>query len=572
MKLLYLLTPLLIACLPQTPKDQDVVDSASTNSVIDPLASEAWHLENRGQMSFSSALALAGEDSKIKQAHELGFTGKHIRIAVSDDGLDRTHPDLKDNELVGEHRNYLLSPPYIGSPVPAGTFDSHGTAVTGLIAAIKGNTLGSYGVAPDAQFAGFQYLNSNQENAMFLHQLQGNFDIFNYSYGAAGCIITPNYSNDYRNALIYGVTQQRNQLGSIYVKAAGNSFQGPLSECATGVGNQKYWGNANLESEQTVPYLIIVGAINARGIKSSYSTPGSNLWVSGLGGEDGVNTPAMITTDLQGCSRGWSHSSYGSSLFEIGQNDNNKNCDYIHTMNGTSSAAPVVAGVVALLLEANPQLTWRDVKHILAKTADKVDYKPSSNTLAHPQSILNLPDHTYDYKWVINQAGNLFSNWYGFGRVNAKNAVEMAKSYTFLGPYIEGSKLTSSAINLTIPSGSGNNSTGVSHSQTYSSSVNKIESVEVEVEIDHHFLGDLGIEITSPSGTTSKLTLINSWTLDWLKGSNPTSNRKLQLLSNAFYEENSNGSWTLKVIDGDTTNTQQGTLKSWSLKINGRAN
>lgn len=572
MKLIYLLIPLLISCLPQTPKDKDIVDS-STSKVIDPLAKDAWHLENRGQSSFSYSFALAGEDSKIHEVHAMGITGKQVRIAVSDDGLDKDHPDLKKNELAGEHRNYTITSPFIGSPTPPTALDAHGTAVTGLIAAIKGNTIGSFGVAPDAKFAGFQYLNSEQEEAMFFHQLQGNFDIFNYSYGSRGCVFTDLYSTSYRNLLINGVTQRRNQLGSIYIKAAGNSFQDTLTRCgATGAGTQKYWGNANFEAEQTLPYMMVVGAVNARGVRASYSTPGANLWISAAGGEDGVNSPAMITTDLQGCSKGWSSLKYASSLFESGDNAYNKNCDYVHTMNGTSSATPVVSGVVALLLEANPSLSWRDVKHIIAKTADRIDSNPASNIISHPQSNLNLATHTYDRKWTQNQAGNYFSNWYGFGRINAKAAVEMAQNYTVLGPYIEGPTQNTTTLNLTIPSGSGNNATGVTNTLAYSSAINKIESVQVEVELEHHFIGDLGIEVTSPQGTTSRLTLINSFGLDYLQGANPTSQRKIQLLSNAFYEENSNGNWTLKVVDGDTANTDQGTLRTWSLKINGRAN
>lgn len=573
MKSIYLLIPLLISCLPKTPKDSDIVDS-SVSKVIDPLAKDAWHLENKGQSSFSYSFALAGEDSKIHEVHSMGITGKQIRIAVSDDGLDKDHPDLKKNELAGEHRNYTINPPFVGAPTPPTFLDAHGTAVTGLIAAVKGNTIGSFGVAPNARFAGFQYLNSDQEEAMFYHQLQGNFDIFNYSYGARGCVITDLYSTDYRNLLINGVTQNRNQRGSIYVKAAGNSFQDTLARCgATGAGTQKYWGNANFEAEQTLPYMIVVGAVNARGLRSSYSTPGANLWISAAGGEDGVNTPAMITTDLQGCSKGWSSLKYASSLFERGDHAHNKNCDYVHTMNGTSSATPVVSGVVALLLEANPLLSWRDVKHIIAKTADRVDSSPAANILTHPQSTYNLATHTYDRKWTQNQAGNYFSNWYGFGRINAKAAVEMAQNnYTVLGPYIEGPTQNATVTNLPIPTGSGTNATGVTNTLAYSSAINKIESVQVEVELEHDFIGDLGIEITSPQGTISRLTLINSFGLDYLKGSNPTSQRRLQLLSNAFYEESSTGNWTLKVIDGDTTNTTAGTLQTWSLKINGRAN
>src|SRR5690606_20003147 len=105
-----------------------------------------------------------GQDHKIKAAHALGFTGKNIRIAVSDDGVEINHPEIQENQLIDEHRDYNTgAPPFLGDPTPEHYMDAHGTAVTGLIAAVKGNTIGSFGVAPDAQFAGFNYLSSDQE-------------------------------------------------------------------------------------------------------------------------------------------------------------------------------------------------------------------------------------------------------------------------------------------------------------------------------------------------------------------------------------------------------------------------
>ena len=104
-----------------------------------------------------------------------------------------------------------------------------------------------------------------------------------------------------------------------------------------------------------------------------------------------------------------------------GDNSENSRCNYHSTFNGTSSAAPTVSGVVALMLEANSDLTWRDVKHILATTADQVgsdtDYSYTYQGLVQ-------------YEWETNAAGYKFHNWYGFGKVDAAEAVSVASSYT----------------------------------------------------------------------------------------------------------------------------------------------
>lgn len=567
MKRLWPMIFLLASCLPQAPKDvvQKGATDSDTTSPFDPLAIHAWHLENTGQKSFSSSSGIPGEDHKITAAHALGYTGKNIRVVVSDEGVEINHPDLKNNELTGEHRNYYSGSPlngYLADPAPVDpVLDAHGTAVSGLISAEKGNTVGSYGVAPDAQFAGFNSIKMLGYPHIYLHQLQGDFDIFNYSWGQSEEYILsfcpsagPNcYNEDHDD--IESIMKTRANQGSIYVKAAGNGY----SKNGT-------WSNANFEPEQTLPYVIVTGAINANGVRSSYSTPGSNLWISGAGGEDGSQLPAMITTDLTGCYFGYAHQSYGTTIFDVGIHELNPFCDFTNAMNGTSSAAPVISGIIALMLEANPNLTWRDIKHILAVTADRIDFNPVNNTLVHPQTNLRLANHIYDLKWIQNNAGYYFSNWYGFGRANALKAVQMAATYNFpLGTYIEGTYQSSTTASQAIPDGS---SEGLTRSINVSTSVSKIESVQVRITVSHADVGELGFELTSPQGTTSKLFLINHMGID-IEGA-PSTQRVFYLSSNAFYGENPKSpstTWILKVIDGKSGNT--GNLVKWSIKING---
>lgn len=529
----------------------------------DPLSAFAWHLHNSGQSSFAASGGKIGEDANIKEAHELGLSGKNIRIAVSDSGTEITHPDLQANSLSGEHRSYSGPPAeWHGSDPTPEDKEGHGTAVTGLIAAEAGNGIGSFGVAPDAQYASFYFLGSYRDTsssyeARTLDQLSGNFDIFNYSYGYPGCSFF-SASKSIIAAYKEGVTKLRNGLGAIYVKAAGNEFEGSNGECYSGE-RSTYWGNTNTSEEQNHPYLIVTAAANAKGEISSYSSPGSGVWITSLGGEFGSDEPAMITTDLQGCASGISSLWNAFSLFNKGESPFNPNCSYTSAMNGTSSAAPTLAGVIALILEANPELSWRDVKHVLAVTANPIRF--STNRISHPGGS-NLSNHVYDQVYTVNAAGIPFSNTFGFGRVDAQKAVQYATHYDFpLGTYSETENQgvwanRSGTINLSIPDSS---ASGTEHSLQVSQDL-LIESVQVKVTIEHTRIGDLGLELISPAGTKSRLLLINSNIKD----------RDLYdyvLISNAFYQESSVGRWTIRLIDGSPG--YNGRLSSWEIKING---
>jgi subtilisin family serine protease len=569
-----LAAPFLISCNPSsTGKKAKVNDSNTTvedpfTPGEDPLASFAWHLHNIGQTTFSSGAGTSGQDMNIKEVHDSGIFGAGVRIAVSDSGVDAYHPDLEDNQLVALHRDYSSDNSANwagGNPYPIEE-EAHGTAVAGLAAAAGWNGQGSRGVAPSAQFAGFLFLGNfhttaTSYEAKTLDQLTGDFDIFNYSYGYAGCEFSET-SSSVISAYQAGVTNLRLGKGAIYVKAAGNDYIGTNEDC-TSSDTSSYLGNTNTNEDQNIPHLILTGALNARGEISSYSTPGSGLWVSTAGGEFGTTSPAMLTTDIRGCSKGYSSTMSPVAGFNLGNSSHNPNCNYTSIMNGTSSAAPVLSGIIAQMLEANPNLAWRDVKHILAETADPISF--STAALDHPGGTSwSLSGHIYDYLYVTNSAGYSFSNTFGFGRVNALNAVNMALTYTSsLGTYKEtidnstGEWLYDSGIlNLTIPDrqASGvSNVINVTHAYI-------IESVQIKLTTDHNYLGDIAVELTSPSGITSKIILANS-------NINDSGLSDFLLLTNAFYGETSNGNWTIKVIDAAARGT--GRLVSWKLKVNG---
>ena len=538
----------------------------SIATVSDPLATQQWHLKNTGQNAFADGVGVAGMDINVDPVYStLGLEGSGVIAAVVDTGLEIGHEDLTANVVPGGSWDFANSD--TDPTNTAATTGDHGTSVGGLIAMTR-NTVGGIGVAPKAQLKGFNFL-SAQSQQNFVDSLGGSavspnsmdVFVFNQSFGVSP---TQDFPVDPADEALYlsGVTNLRGGKGALYVKAAGNGFNGPCG--ATGLSCE----NANFDPSNTLPYQIVVGAVNADGIKSSYSTAGSAIWVSAPGGEFGHNAavaggagtvgvePAMVTTDQSGCTVGYSRTGANTSLFNNGSAQN-VNCRYTNTMNGTSSATPVTAGVIALLLEANPALTWRDVKHILALTARQIDATRPAVTVA-------LPGGSYiaEPAWTTNAAGRRFHNWYGLGMVDASAAVNMARnSYTLLGPFSNTGFIASAALALAIPDDSAVGATTTLNVPN-TPGVQIIEAVQIRVNITHTFTGDLGIELTSPSGTRSVLKNI----ADGFGGSDNLTN--WVILSNAFYGENPTGTWTIKVVDAFAVDT--GTLTSWAIRVYGR--
>lgn len=550
---------------------KDVIPKNEVPSVDDPLNpifSYFWFFKNIGQDTFEGKNGEIGQDVNLSNVHD-EFTGKNIYIAVSDGRVDVDHEDIQEDIQSPYHRNYALGSTLSGwhgsNPTSSDYTDAHGTFIAGIIGAIKDNGKGGYGVAPDSNIVGFNFLDSDLSISKFIDQADSGDDdkinIFNYSYGARTCTIVPENSN-FIEKVYDGVSNQRAGKGSIYVTSSGNDFFGNAGSCS-GLQNYNhitYLGNSNFDQKKAYPYFITVAAMNSSGKSASYSTPGSNIWISAPGGDPLSN--GMVSTDLEGCNSGYSTSLSGNQ-FDSNKNGLNPDCKYAmgRIYAGTSFAAPIVSGTIGLLLEANPDLSWRDVKHILALTADQVD-TDIGNT-GNPNGH-NLPGHNYEQGWIENDAGFKFHNWYGFGRINIKNAVDVAKNYSSFLP--EQKSLTdtddpssffydSGVISRAIPD---NNLQGVTASFNVRHNF-KIEAVQVIISLNHPWPYQVGIELISPSGIKSILKNVNTNSLD------QGSYKNIKLLTNAFYGESSKGPWTLKLIDGQGGST--GTLINWKLNI-----
>jgi len=433
----------------------DGVADLTLNLNSDPAYKQSWYLDNTGQTAYSSRFGFPGEDLNTDTIISNGQTGKGIGINVIDEGLEIAHEDLVDNVKVGYSWDFENRDPDPTNELPYG---DHGTSVAGIIAAKGWNNLGGRGVAPDADLIGYNFLNYQCSTCQtdswgYNDDYAGSMDIFNMSYGTGNY-----YYNDRttfrfpsRNtlsalddaALKNGVNNLRNQKGALYVKSMGNSFYSNATNglgCGeSGVDDEGAFGcSIRFHDEvHTTPYIIGVASLKATGVKSSYSTTDPSIWISGFGGEFGYNEdyraglverayePAMITTDQSGCTAGYvswyylPRNRYNDWGYYNSPLEENSECNYTSTFNGTSAAAPSVAGGIAVLLGAYPNLTWRDVKHIMANTARKND-----NSRTYSRNGLE------QYNWNPNAAGYSHHYWYGFGAFDLGAAIDFASTYT----------------------------------------------------------------------------------------------------------------------------------------------
>jgi len=491
--------------------------------IDDPLFADQWHLDNTGQAGNNGISGQSGEDINVVPAWS-AYRGEGIRIAVVDDGLQINHPDLVSNVVNDLSYNYLNNS---NDPSPSNPDDAHGTAVGGIIAARDKNDIGARGVAPRANLVGYNLLQyftlSTAADAMTRGNQQ--VHIYSNSWGAEDYTgILEDAPFTWKSAITSGLTTGRNGLGNIYVFAAGNG---------RGVNPNPVVDNSNYDGMANYRGIIAVAALNDKGSYAGYSEPGANILVSAYGGEF-CTTHTISTTDLTGTA-GFNNN------FTTGDYADR---DYTKCMNGTSAATPMVSGAIALMLQANPNLSWRDVRYILATTARQNHFEPISNR---------------DPDWIQNGANIWVNQNYGFGVINTEAAVTAAVGWTNLGTEL--SFNVNATPSLQIPD---NNATGVSSDIIINASgINKIETVEVTFSATNHAWScDLEIILTSPADTESVLaethdcignTVYDNWVFSSVR----------------HLDEIADGTWTLTVRDGAAANT--GKFQSWELKIYGHA-
>ena len=341
--------------------------------------------------------------------------------------------------------------------------------MAGIIAGIEGNGLGGIGIAPQVKIISFNAMRapSTANIADALKRDLGQVSISNNSWGDFNSWGEPlALKSDIENSLQEGTTKGRNGKGIVYIFSAGNGAS--IDNNGIPSDNVNYSGLVNNY------YTLPICAVDSTGKKTVYSETGATLVVcapsKGTDPNYGIFT-TDVTKDL----------GYNSTLKTSDFQDKN----YTKLFGGTSAAAPMVSGVTALLLEANPNLTWRDVRYIYAKTARK-------NDAAHPD-------------WTKNAANFNINHNYGFGLIDASAAIKEAIYWSNLPESITIEKET--FVNLQIPD---NDSIGL-ESSILINDIAKVEFVDIYLNAPNHpKVGDLVVTLVSPSGTKSILSELHN--------------------------------------------------------------
>ncbi|APJ04815.1 S8 family serine peptidase [Silvanigrella aquatica] len=610
-------------------------NSASQNSKN--LFKEQWYIKNEGYYSYSDINPKIGIDINIPASCKL--TGNDVKVMIIDSGIDFLHPDLKENMLQNSSLNFVKSNKIAlkeGNYYLEKGESSHGTNVAGMIGAKKNIYNQFQGIAPNVKLS-----SSNMGSDFINGTVISLFDMYMKSYQVAFKknikIINDVLVYDWSNFTLFNEDKNYKKLME-YIQKNQNAKDSDLN-IVRGAGNftcnllypklildkqkltkfsQLYLIDLNesnlyqlshfdkellssvrphlssLMRDVSEPNEIVVASLSSQGIIDDSSSLGSNIWITGIGGEksstrknDGIlvkspdlnrQLPKILTTNISGFL-----AEDARNDFDKGKLPENENLLYTSSFYGTSAAAPTVSGIIALLLEANPKLKWRDVKHILALSANREklisDPKPSCikilEKLGKFHSKLKEP---WDLEWVENAAHFSFHNFYGFGLIDATKALKEVSMYEFpfknkpLKEYIYKSGLLNLAV---LRSG---------ESLKHKISIDKdliIEAIKVTPYISAVQADGLSIELISPRNTRSIVLYPGNSFINADFKSNtfysipyPLSDyKKYQdsyigaYLSNAFYWEHSNGDWSLKVTNTNKSSNVE--LNAWKINIIG---
>jgi subtilisin family serine protease len=513
-----------------------IIQTESHYKPNDNLYPQQWYLNHNGGNEL-----LVGSHIAVEQAWDITRGVRSVVVAVVDDSFDLNHPDFQGSGKIVAPRD-LRENDFL--PLPGAKESSHGTACAG-IAVAEENGLGIVGVAPGCALMPIRttgFLDDESIEQIFNWAVEKGASVISCSWGASAVYFP--LSLRQKAAITRAATRGRNGKGCVVLFAAGNANR-PVS----GAIFEQNWPDNILQGVTdwlngfgVHPDVMTIAASTSMSRKAAYSNWGANvsLCAPSNNASPGMSFPekgfiytqpsiktnllglGMLTTDI-----------VGTAGYDPGNFTNN--------FGGTSSATPVVAGVAALVLSVNPDLTAQQVKQILETTADKI-IDPN------PDPQLGLSEGKYDQ--------NGHSQWFGYGKVNAARAVQVAFQQRGTPLNINRQLKQANSNQIGIPD---NNLQGIKSAIAISDSA-PVKDIQILVNITHEFLGDIEIYLIAPNNQQVLLqnrTLGNRTDLQTTYGVRSHPILKQLLLQPA------KGNWQLWIIDYAPQDI--GRLNSWEL-------
>ncbi|XP_078617601.1 proprotein convertase subtilisin/kexin type 4-like isoform X3 [Branchiostoma floridae x Branchiostoma japonicum] len=458
----------------------------------DPEWSAMWYLHNPNNL-----------DMNVIPAWEKGYTGRGVVVTILDDGIERDHPDLEENYDPNASYDVNADDP---DPMPRynpSNENRHGTRCAGEVSSVANNDVCGVGIAYHSHIGGVRMLDGDVTDAVEARSIglsPQHIDVYSASWGPdddGRTVDGP--ASMAKQAFKDGIEKGRGGKGSIFVWASGNGGRDEDSCNCDGYTNSIYTMSVSSASERgNIPWYL-----------EKCSSTLATTYSSGSGAERQI-----VSTDLR------------------------HRCTESHT--GTSASAPLAAAIVALTLEANPNLTWRDLQHIVVRTA--------------------RPDNLHADDFVTNAAGYKVSHAFGFGLMDAGAMVDLAERWQNVPP-----QRVCSVPGMHRPTSIPASNRLVLHKTTdgcknTNTEVTRLEHVQARLTITAMRRGELQIYLTSPSGTRSTL-------LDHRSRDDSTSGfNEWDFMTTHTWDENPEGTWTLEINNMDR---HAGMLKEWTLIMRG---
>lgn len=483
------------------------------------IFAQQWHLK-RTTLGGVSVDAHAN----VEAAHQV-TRGEGITIAIIDNGVDIDHPEFGGAGKLVAQRDATLQ---TNNPRPKDIFgtgpddgENHGTACAGV--ATGNGALGASGVAPAAKLMPIRLasgLGSQREADAFVWAADHGADVISCSWGPEDGRWWDQTDPKHQRVVPMGANTR---LAIDHVTNNGRGGKGCVVLFAAGNGNE----SVDNDGYASYPKVVAVAACNDTGKRSVYSDFGNAVWCAFPSSDFGhlpFNHPNPLTPGI------WTVDRTGTAGYNTGSNgDGDAAGMFTNSFGGTSSACPGAAGVVALMLSVNPDLKWTEVKELLKRACDRID----------PQ------DGQYD--------GAGHSTKYGYGRLNARTAIDVAK------PQPRNEATVSRRFDSAIPD---------LQTVTFQLQVTDtapVEAVSVGVDLKHTYIGDLVITVEPPPATGVAPVVLHNraggGTHDLKKTYDKTSAPGLA----AFAGKACNGTWTLRIRDAAAQDA--GTLVSFSLLL-----